>query len=103
MITLQLSKFRYRGIVGFGSKSSTESNTEVYLTFHLTVRASHFHGSNYSEYQQFLYQTIASLREKGQTFKHIAERLNENGFSTVRGNMFRDIHDQESRKVVFRY
>jgi len=78
--------------VWLGGKLSTKSNTEVYLTFHLTVRASHLHGSNYSEYQHFLYQKITDLRSKGWTFSKIAEWLNENGYLTVRGRGFQSAH-----------
>ena len=78
--------------MGFGGKSSTESNTEVYLIFHLKVRASHLNAQTYSQYQQFLYQEITDLREKGWTFTKIADWLNEKGYSTVRGRVFKSSH-----------
>ena len=79
-------------IVGFGGKSSTESNTKVYLTFHLKVRASHLNAQTYSQYQQFLYQEIIYLREKGWTFTKISNWLNRRGYSTVRGKEFKSSH-----------
>ena len=68
--------------------------TEVYFIFDLDVVASHLHGSNYTEYQQFLYETVSRLRAKHWSFPKIADWLNENGYSTVRGKMFRSGHVQ---------
>ena len=78
--------------MGFGGKSSTKSHTEISLIFHLRVRASHLNAQTYSQYQQFLYQEIIDLREKGWTFAKIANFLNEGGYSTVRGKMFKSSH-----------
>jgi len=80
------------GIVGFGGKSSTKSHTEIYLIFHLRVRASHLWVAPYNEYQQFLFDTITDFREKGWNFQQIADWLNENGYTTVRGKRFRNAH-----------
>ena len=66
--------------------------TEVYFTFDLDVVASHLHGSNYTEYQQFLYETVSRLRAKHWSFPKIANWLNENGYPTVRGKTFRSAH-----------
>ena len=46
----------------------------------------------YSEYQQFLYDTIFKLHHEGLNFQQIADWLNENGYSTVRGKKFRNNH-----------
>ena len=46
----------------------------------------------YSEYQQFLYDTIFKLHHEGLNFQQIADWLNENGYSTVRGKKFRNAH-----------
>ena len=78
--------------MGFGGKSPAETNTEVYLTFHLRVCVSHLNAQTYSQYQRFLYQEIIDLREKGWTFAKIANFLNEGGYSTVRGKMFQSSH-----------
>jgi len=59
----------------------------------VVVRASHlWGGNNYSDYQQFLYDTASDLREKGWYFETIADWMNENGYSTVRGKRFRGSH-----------
>ena len=44
--------------------NQTPQNTETYLTFVLSVRATHLWVAPYSQYQQFLYDTINDLREK---------------------------------------
>ena len=69
-----------------------QSNLVVHLFFHLKVRASHLMLAPYNEYQQFLYETITDFREKGWNFQQIADWLNENGYTTVRGKKFRNAH-----------
>ena len=76
----------------FGGKSSTKSHTEIYLTFHLKVRASHLWVAPYNEYQHFLFETITDFREKGWNFQQIADWLNENDYTTARGKRFRNAH-----------
>ena len=72
--------------------SESSPNTLVYLTFTLDVIASHLHGSNYTEYQHFLYETISDFRSKHWSYQRIANWLNENGYLTVRGKTFRSAH-----------
>ena len=64
------------------------------LTFNLTLsyRSPALSGNYYSNYQLFLYQTISEHREQGMTFDAIAERLNKEGYLTVRGKKFRGTH-----------
>ena len=78
--------------MGFGGKSSTKSNTEVYLTFHLKVRASHLIARIYSQYQQCLYQEITGFRVNVWTFTKIAEWLNDNEYSTARNKKLNSSH-----------
>jgi len=68
------------------------TTTEVFFTFDLDIIASHLHGTNYTKYQQFLYDTINRLRAKQWSFPKIADWLNQNGYSTVRGKTFRSAH-----------
>jgi hypothetical protein len=77
--------------VGVDSKRNTQ-NVEIYLTFLLSVRASHLWVAQYSEYQQFLYLTITGLREKGLNYRQIADWLNENDYTTPRGKKFLNAH-----------
>jgi len=66
--------------------------TQPYLTFDLDVTASHLFAPTYNDYQQFLYDTVTDLREKGWYFETIANWLNDNGYPTVRGKRFRGNH-----------
>ena len=75
----------------FGGKSSTE-NVDTYLIFHLKLRASNLLVSPYTEYQQFLYETITKHLEMGWNYKQSADWLNENGYTTPRGKKFRNAH-----------
>ena len=77
--------------MGVDSHRNTQ-NTEIYLTFLLSVRASHLWIAQYSEYQQFLYLTITGLREKGLNYRQIADWLNENDYKTPRGKKFLNAH-----------
>ena len=80
--------------MGNDGKSNHQSytDTEVFLTFRLSVRASHLWVAPYSEYQQFLYLTITGLREKGLNYRQIADWLNENDYTTPRGKKFLNAH-----------
>jgi hypothetical protein len=65
---------------------------DVFLIFHLELRASHLNARTYSEYQQFLYRRVIALRQKGWTFNRIARWFNDNGYPTVRGRVFKGSH-----------
>ena len=47
---------------------------------------------HYTEYQYFLFETIAKLRKKGMTFNRIADHLNKKKILSVRGKKFRGAH-----------
>ena len=82
------NKFRHRRIVWLGGNKPDPNYTETYLTFDLTVRASHLWVAPYNEYQHFLLETIPDFREKGWNFQQIADWLNEKGYLTARGEGF---------------
>ena len=46
----------------------------------------------YSDYQQFLHDTITELLCKGLNYQQIADWLNEKGYKTARGKVFRNAH-----------
>ena len=56
----------------------------------------------YTEYQDFLYETISKLREKEMTFNQIADHLNKKKILSVRGKKFRGghVHSIIKRKRV---
>ena len=66
------------------------SNSDV--NFDLVTRSSSLNKQFYSEYQQFLYDTISEQLDKGMNYKQIAEWLNDNGYKTARGHSFRNNH-----------
>ena len=72
-------------------------NTEVFLTFRLSVRATHLWVAPYSQYQQFLYDTISDYRQKGWSYCQIVDWLNQNDYKTPRGKMF---HGSHARSIV---
>ena len=57
---------------------SKDSNTLVYFTFDLTLETPNLIVPYYSEYQEFLNETISDLREKGWNFQQIAETVGIN-------------------------
>ena len=72
--------------------NQTPQNTETYLTFVLSVRATHLWVAPYTQYQQFLFVTINDLREKGWNYRQIADWLNQNDYKTPRGKKFHGSH-----------
>ena len=46
----------------------------------------------YSEYQQFLHDTIKDLHDGGMGYRKIAEWLRERGYTTPRGKRFYNTH-----------
>ncbi len=57
---------------GVGSKVNTSLHS-LYLVLHITYKSANLWESNYSEYQQFLFDTISEHYKEGATFKEIAE------------------------------
>ena len=66
--------------------------TDVFFSFDVTCRSSALWVAKYSDYQKFFHHTISSLRKDGLNFQQIADWLNENGYTTVRGKRFRNAH-----------
>ena len=73
--------------MGFGGRRNPP-NTEVFLTFVLSVRVSHLWTAPYSSYQQFLFDTINDFRKKGWNYQEIADWFNDNDYTTPRGKKF---------------
>ena len=65
------------------------SEVDYYLCFTATLTSSRLSlPSIYSDYQQFLHDTIVEFRKKGWTFNRIADWFNENGYKTPHGKRF---------------
>ena len=65
---------------------------DTFFCFTITYRTPLLQKPLYSEYQQFLSETIEKLRKKGLTFNQIADHLNTQGHKTLRGNLFTSAH-----------
>jgi len=68
------------------------NDVDAYLCFHLKLRASHLLVAPYSDYQEFLYQTISKHLEMGWNYQQSANWLNDNGYTTPRGRRFGNAH-----------
>ena len=75
-----------------GGEAIHPSNTDIYFTFTVEVRFSNLWVAPYSQYQQFLYDTITGFREKGWNYQQIADWFNSNDYKTPRGKMFHGSH-----------
>ena len=82
-----------------GFVSGYASNIGVYLTFTLTLRSAHLYHQPYSPYQQFLYNTLSDLQDKGMNFTEIAHWMNEQGHKTSTGKVFRSGHVHSILKI----
>ena len=87
----QLDAISHSGITSFGGKSYSD-NVDVFLIFHLEVRASPLNARTYSEYQQFLHRRVTALLQKGWTFNKITRWFNDNGYPIILGRIFKSSH-----------
>lgn len=65
------------------------------VTFSISIRTTHLWSSSYSEYQEYLFNRIRSLKEHFLTpigYRKISQILNEEGLKTPRGNEFKNNH-----------
>ena len=74
------------GVRGYSSDIIT------YFTFDVDLRTSNLWVAPYSNHQQFLYDTVSDLRDKGWTLEKIARWLNDNGYKSARGKTFGSSH-----------
>jgi hypothetical protein len=76
-----------------GGKLIHQSNTtDVFFTFTVEIRFTNLWVAPYSQYQQFLYDTISDFRQKGRNYRQIAYWLNQNDYTTPRGKLFHGAH-----------
>ena len=67
-------------------------DTSLHFTFDLVTRSSSQNHQYYSEYQHFLYDIITERLGEGMNYQEIADWLNNNGYTTVRGKEFGNAH-----------
>ena len=68
------------------------SNIQVFISFTIKITASHLRKIRYSPHQHELWNICNSMREEGATFLSIAKHLNENGYKSTRGKLFKNSH-----------
>ena len=86
------------GEVGYGRVKSWVRKCNPYtilVSFTITITTTKLWDSNYSEYQEYLYDRICQLKDKSVTpigYKMISRIFNEKGLKTPRGNLFKNNH-----------
>ena len=60
-----------------------------FIEFTVTVSSSNLNNYFYSEHQQYLYDTIKGLHEKGLGYQKISNWFNERNIKTPRGSEFK--------------
>ena len=67
-------------------------NGKYYLHINLTTKSQLLQSdySHYNSYQEFLYNLVNTLKDKGLGYRRISYYLNENGYKTVRGHSFQN-------------
>ena len=69
-----------------------KTHSHISLLFDVVLTSPSFWISPYSDYQEFLFQTISDLRHNENTFHQISEWLIEKGYLTPRGKTFSERH-----------
>ena len=83
----------HRGVVSLGGINEPDLDPiAADLCFTVTIPTAGLSVPPYSDYQQFIHDKIAELREQGWENKQIAEWLRENGYKTARGKRFYGKH-----------
>ena len=62
---------------------------QYFIEFTVTVSSSNLNNYFYSEHQQYLYDTIKELHEKGLGYRKISNWFNERDIKTPRGSEFK--------------
>jgi hypothetical protein len=105
-----LSNLLYRS--GFGSNSFHVKNKDIELNqYYLTLAVDYYSATlwhpPYSEYQQFLFDTISKMHKEGSNYVQIAQWMNEQGHLTPRGSVFKPNHawsiHMKKRKSIDRF
>ena len=65
------------------------------VTFSISITTTKLWDSNYSEYQEYLYNRICEYKDKSVTpigYRKISQIFNEEGLKTPRGSVFKNNH-----------
>jgi len=67
-------------------------NNRFYITLNVVYHSATLWQAPYSEYQQFLFDTINEMYQQGNSYIKIAQWFNDNNHLTPRGSIFRANH-----------
>ena len=68
---------------------------KTYLHLRVQVKSQKLYRQNsYSDYQEFLYKKCLDLKREGYGYRRISQILNEDGYKSVRGKVFKNGHIQ---------
>ena len=72
------------------SNSVVRINGNQYLNIKITTKSQLLQSSysHYNSYQEFLYNLVNTLKDRGLGYRKISYYLNNNGYKTVRGKSF---------------
>ena len=67
-------------------------NGNQYLNIKITTKSQLLQSSysHYNSFQEFLYNLVITLKDRGLGYRKISDYLNKNGYKTVRGNSFQN-------------
>jgi hypothetical protein len=82
-------------------------NNRFYITLNVVYHSATLWQAPYSEYQQYLFDTIDSMHKEGNSYLSIAQWMNEQGHLTPRGSTFKANHawsiHMKKRKSINRF
>ena len=72
------------------SNSVVRINGNQYLNIKITTKSQLLQSSysHYNSYQEFLYNLVLKLKDRGLGYRKISHYLNKNGYKTLRGHSF---------------
>ena len=87
----KFSEIRYSGVKQYGYSYPQRLN----VSFLVSITTTKLWESNYSEYQQYLFNRICEYKENNVTpigYRKISKIFNEEGLKTPHGNVFKNNH-----------
>ena len=67
-------------------------NIQFFISFTIKITALHIRKIRYPSFLHELWNICNSMREESATFLIIAKHLNENGYKSARGKLFKNSH-----------
>ena len=101
--TLYSTVTKFSSLDGMSDGQIYENN-RFYLTLNVVYHSATLWQAPYSEYQQYLFDTISKMHREGSNYVQIAQWMNERGHLTPRGSTFKanhawSIHIKKSKSI----